>query len=605
MTRIVFDIETDGLLPRAKTIHCIATHNIDTKESLSFDNTSIPEGLSYLESAEILIGHNISGFDLHIIETLSEGFTFTHRMHDTLLMSRMAFLTNIREHDYKRLKTGFPKSLVGLHSLKAWGYRLNFLKGHFHETADWSRFTPEMLDYCVQDTTLTTLLYHHMMNELKETPTDAFETEAAANYLLTKANVTGIGFDEVGGAKLYAQLMDTREKAEQKLKEIIKPKSISLGYFTPKRDNSRLGYKEGCTVEKIKILEFNPRSTQQIADRLISEYGWYPTEFTEAGNPKVTEEFLQSLAYKPIPALIEFKKANKLIAQLAEGRVPWLKLVTKGKIHGQTQCTGSRTGRMAHNRPNMAQIPSSQNVRKLFHAPTPGWSLLDSDLSGIELRILAHYLAKFGNDTFIEAVTQGDPHKLFMQWTGIKNRDTQKQFSYALIYGAGVQKLGGIIYRDIEESTPIRNLTEKDISKLGQNAMTKIFNNLKGFKPLHSMVTKLATTKEELPLIDGRIVKTNGTHSALNTLIQGSASVVLKVWMKNLYKRLHGTELETSTNFLAAIHDELLFEVEDEDSSKALSHALTQAINETETELKIRCPLQTNTLTGKDWSEVH
>ena len=83
-------------------------------------------------------------------------------LRDTVLLSRLIH-PDIRDSDFKR--ANFPKELIGSHSLKAWGYRLGEHKGDFGETNDWSKWTEEMEDYCVQDTRVTYRLYEDLMRE--------------------------------------------------------------------------------------------------------------------------------------------------------------------------------------------------------------------------------------------------------------------------------------------------------------------------------------------------------------------------------------------------------------------------------------------------------
>jgi len=607
LSKLVFDIETNGLLDKLSKIHCIVAINPDTNEVFSYDNKHIGEGLEKLGTADILIGHNITGFDIPAIELVSSGYELSRTMHDTLLISRMLYLTTLKDTDYARLKFGdFPKNLVGLHSLKAWGYRLKMHKGTFADSTNWQTYSPQMLDYCARDVAVTAALYEHLLkiSQTKHIPIEAYEKEAIANYWLTYGEMNGIGFNQVGAAALYARLSTEREDATTSLKEQFPPRTVSMGLFTPKRTNARLGYVEGVPVQKQKVQEFNPNSTAHIASRLTNIYGWKPQEFTPTGLPKITEAILQPLNYKPIPDLIKFKTAQKLIAQLAEGHVNWLKLVKDHKIHGRTFCTGTRTGRMSHSKPNMAQIPSRTDVRELFRPTRDNWWYHDTDLSGIELRILAHYLAKYDDGIFASIVATGDPHEMFMGWTGIRDRNIQKSFTYALIYGAGSQKLGELVYQD-KLKWNVGRLGMGNAEQLGRQATETIMKELTGYKALARYAAEADAKRGEIRLIDGRKAKTAGEHSALNTLIQGSASVVLKYWMADTYKILEASKINDEIHFVAAIHDELLFEV----SSKEIGHHLTlfikKALAKTEAHLNIHCPLTLTSQMGRTWAEVH
>lgn len=605
--KLVFDIETNGLLDKLSKIHCIVAIDPDTNEVFSYDNKQIEAGLEKLATADILIGHNITGFDIPAIELVSSGYSLSRTMHDTLLISRMLYLTTLKDTDYARLKFGaFPKNLVGLHSLKAWGYRLKMHKGTFADSTNWQTYSPEMLDYCTRDVAVTCALYKHLLkiSQTKHIPIEAYEKEAVANYWLTYGEMNGIGFDQVAAASLYARLSTEREEAAASLKLEFPPKTVSIGLFTPKRTNKRLGYVEGVPVQKQKVQEFNPNSTAHIADRLTNIYGWKPNEFTPTGLPKITEAILKPLNYKPIPDLIKFKNAQKLIAQLAEGHVNWLKLVKNHKIHGRTFCTGTRTGRMSHSKPNMAQIPSRTDVRKLFRPTRDNWWYHDTDLSGIELRILAHYLAKYDDGLFASIVATGDPHEMFMEWTGIRDRNIQKSFTYALIYGAGSQKLGELIYLDKLLWNP-DPMGMGNAERLGLQATETIMKELTGYESLAKTASEADKKRGEIRLIDGRKAKTAGEHSALNTLIQGSASVVLKYWMADAYEMLEASKIKSEVQFVAAIHDELLFEVSSTEIGSRLTLLVKQALAKTEAHLNIKCPLTLTSQMGGTWAEVH
>ena len=172
---IVFDLETNGLYNDVTRIHCLAIHWSNDNRTESFNDEpytknpkdlpmgssySITTGISWLEVADVLIGHNIINFDLPIIRKLYPWFNPTGVIIDTLLLSRL-YHPNLLDIDKKHNWKHMPLQLYGRHSLEAYGYRLNEYKGNFSKTTDWKEWSKEMQDYCIQDVAVTTKLCDH------------------------------------------------------------------------------------------------------------------------------------------------------------------------------------------------------------------------------------------------------------------------------------------------------------------------------------------------------------------------------------------------------------------------------------------------------------
>ena len=172
---VVFDLETNGLLNNATRIHCLSLYweNEDRTETFNdepyADNPkdlpmgggySITTGVSALEVADVLVGHNIIGFDIPIIKKLFPWFSPSGIIVDTLLLSRL-YHPNLLDIDKKRCWKHMPLQLYGRHSLESYGYRLNEYKGNFAKTTDWKEWSQEMQDYCEQDVVVTKKLCKH------------------------------------------------------------------------------------------------------------------------------------------------------------------------------------------------------------------------------------------------------------------------------------------------------------------------------------------------------------------------------------------------------------------------------------------------------------
>ena len=172
---VVFDLETNGLLHDATRIHCVALHwsENDTTEAYNDEKyTSKPKelpmaaghyihtALQWLEGADVLVGHNIIGFDIPIIRKLYPWFNPRGTIVDTLLLSRL-YHPNLLDIDKAHAWKHMPLQLYGRHSLEAYGYRLGEYKGNFGKTTDWKDWSQEMQDYCVQDVVVTNKLCKH------------------------------------------------------------------------------------------------------------------------------------------------------------------------------------------------------------------------------------------------------------------------------------------------------------------------------------------------------------------------------------------------------------------------------------------------------------
>lgn len=597
---LIFDLETNGLLPEVSCVHVLVIYNTDTGETDVYDdqpasmNAPIRNGIRRLMLAPDICGHNIIGYDLAVLDKLYPNMKkYTGCVWDTLVMARLAY-PEIKEVDFALHREGkLPANLIGSHSLEAWGYRLGEPKGSFD--GPWDEWTQEMSDYAVQDIRVTHKLLEKLIS--RNLPQQAIEIEHEVQKIVHRQTQYGFLFDKEKAEILYSSLLKRQRELTAKLRKFFPPWYVNMGEFTPKRNDRGKGYVAGAKFTKLKYTQFNPASRFHVADRLKKHYGWTPKEFTETGVPKLDESVLAALPYPECQMLAEYYLILKRIGQLAEGKEGWLKNVDKdGRIHGDVNTIGAVTRRMTHSRPNIAQVPRigteyGRECRELFIAP-PGRVLVGVDASGLELRCLGHYMATYDDGAYAEVVSKGDVHTRTQQATGLPSRNAAKTFIYAFIYGAGDYKIGTIIGKG---------------AAAGKNLKAKFLAEFPALAALKSKVENVARNRGVLLSLDGAPMKVRSLHSALNTLLQGAGALIMKkalIEADYSLRVLHGLTPGQDYEFVANIHDEWQIECKAEYADLVGQQAV-KAIRIAGTHFNLRCPLDGEYKVGKTWAETH
>lgn len=440
--RLAFDIETNGLLDQLDTVHSLVMQDVDTGEQWSLSQDDCSTGVETLMQADQIIGHNIIGFDIPALTKVYPWFSVEEdKVFDTLVASRLIW-TDLKDIDFKRAKRGtldMPMNKVGSHGLEAWGYRLGEHKGDYaKEMKDlgidpWSSWNPQMQEYCEQDVRVTVELLKLIKSKKYSEQSLRLEHEVA--WIMDQQERTGFKFDVRAAERLTATLMSRRAKLIDELQEAFPPWD-TYEDFTPKVNNKKLGYEKGVTIQKVTTTVFNPGSRHHIASRLKAR-GWKPKEFTENGQPKVDEDVLRKLKYPEAKLLTEYLMIQKRIGMVAEGKNAWLKMVKGDRIHGRVTTNGAATGRATHSRPNVSQ---TTGVDKQYGVESRqcwtvgmGNKLVGVDVSGLELRVLGHYLARYDNGAYASEVVDGDVHTANQKAAGLSERSTAKRFIYAFL----------------------------------------------------------------------------------------------------------------------------------------------------------------------------
>jgi DNA polymerase I-like protein with 3'-5' exonuclease and polymerase domains len=462
-----------------------------------------------------------------------------------------------------------------------------------------------MEDYCLQDLAVTEALLRRLMAHSSWDQL-VCGVEQGVEAILIRQQERGVAFDEAGAAALYARVSAEREEVRRQLREVFPPFYLPDGTapFVPRRDHAKFGYVKDAPLRKVKLVEFNPGSRHHIAMMLKRRHGWQPTEFTETGEPKLDDEVIGALPYPEAKLLARFLLLEKRCGQLAEGEEAWLKHVKTGVIYGRVTSVGTVTGRMSHQKPNLAQVPKvgsplGEECRALFRA-RPGWVWVGCDADALELRVMAHFMARYDGGAYIKTVLEGkksegtDMHTLNMHALGITNRDTAKTWFYAWLYGGGAEKLGLI-------------LTGKHgQAKRGQAAKNAFLRALPALGRLVSLVQTTAKTKGRLRGMDGRVIPCRSPHSAVNALFQSAGAVAMKVALVILDEKLQALGLVPGRDyeFVLNVHDEWQIETKEE-HVETIGREAPAAIAAAGEKLGFRCPLAGNSQVGRTWAETH
>lgn len=624
---LVFDIETNGLLDRLDRIHCIAICSLSGGGEALFTGDEIERGLEILRDAECIAGHNIIGFDIPAIQKVYPEWEPKGMVLDTLVLARLSY-PNIKEMDWALGdRCPVPKGVRHPHSLEAWGYRLGEHKGDYKKEMEekgldpWAEYNDLMGDYCRQDVIVNAKLLGKLIKRGCFDSSLAWTMEMAFHELMEKQQKHGFLLDVPALQNLNDRLVARRDELLVQLQEDFPPiEPVCQGpYGNQKARAERIIIErawaqcrddwwnqvqirsnleaEGIKFKWTKRKEFNPNSDKQVGERFLA-MGWKPRRFTDTGQPKTDEEALIEIGNK-FPEgknLAEFALLGKRLGQISEGSNAWLKLVDEeGRIHGRVNSMGCVSFRCSHSSPNTGQVPGTRvpygkECREAWTVPD-GYSLVGTDASGLELRILGHYLSRYDGGSFARACVEGDIHTRNQEMAGLPTRDNAKTFIYAFIYGAGDAKLGSICNKG---------------RKHGKAMRAKFLRNLPALDRVIKGVRAAVSKHKKLKAIDGRVLYVRSAHSALNLLIQSAGAILCKLATVMLWDALESAGLVWGEDyaFVAHVHDEWQIECRNEHVSFVKEQGIL-AIERAGRMLGLKCAVTGESQHGSSWAETH
>jgi DNA polymerase-1 len=646
------DIETDKLYD-PEHIWVIVCKDIDTNEHHIFREVTknkheADRFKEFTKDVELWIGHNFLEFDHPCIEHLLSISLLSptcDNVIDTLIVSRLV--------NYNR-EWG--------HSLAQFGTELGVEKIYF---SDFSAYSKEMEVYCVRDVDLTHLVYNSfasVINDVAWRP--SINLEQQFQLILNGVHERGFAFNSSAANKLLLEVKGELDALDAEIKEVFLPKAKPLRevhprltkYGTLNRSDFRfvshgdLSEYNGGPFTRIVYEPFNAASHKQVVDVLCSA-GWAPTEKTDthikvlrelaqckrSRSPekeldieklsvklgtlskygfKVNENNLATLpSSAPPPALLLHKRI------LRESRrrtlTEWLSLLSPdGRVHGEFQGIGAWTHRMAHQKPNLANIPnefvnSTGAVKYLGKELRSLWThgegriLWGVDADSIQFRVAAHYI---NDKNLIERIVNGrksdktDTHSFNKILLGpvCKSRQAAKQFLFSTFLGAGIGKFASIL-----------DASERQAAE----ALAILLREYPGIDYIKRKVAPSDAKQGYFIGLDGRRVPIPGDtvderkHLAPSGYLQCGEAVIIKLAATHFRPQLSALD-----SFLVDIvHDEYQGESPNKEIALEVCEIVSQSIKWAGEELKLNCPMagsyydedhQRHTI-GENWYQTH
>ena len=542
---IYLDLEANGLDP--DTIWCVVTRQNGETE-VHLDQRSLRKAL---EGSVSVCGHNLIGYDLPVLKRLWGLSVAPERIVDTLVLSRL-----------------FDPSKSGGHSLRNWGNELGFPKGDHN---DWSRLSQEMIDYCIQDVAVTEAVHQRLTKDMADFDQQSIDLEHKVQYVVHQQEQNGWLLDQYLCMDLLATFKERMNAIEEELQEKFPPII-----------HERWSDKTGKRL-KDKVEVFNVGSRQQIAKRL-SGLGVVFEKVTEKGNAIVDEAVLATIDLPEAKSVSEYLMLQKRYAQVNS----WMEHVQEdGRVHGRVISNGAVTGRMTHQSPNMAQVPAGHSLygkecRSCWTVPE-GKKLVGFDASGLELRMLAHYM---DDKEFTNVLLTEDIHTRNQLAAGLETRPQAKTFIYAFLYGAGDAKIGTIVGGSAKD---------------GAHLKRRFLSNTPALESLRERVAR-ASGRGYLTGLDGRRLRVRSEHAALNTLLQAAGAIVMKKALVILDD--YAPQWKLDYKFIGNIHDEVQSEVATDQAEK-FGWLAVECLKAAGVHYNLRCPLDGEYQVGTTWAETH
>lgn len=668
----IWDTETNGLLVEASKMHCVGA-DIDGVLHVGHDAPHLgpqfgthtlvmPDGsftaaemhtledcLRLIARADLRVAHNGDDFDERVTRKLYPWWDPTAPSLDTLLLSKLLYPQIYHQGPNSHR---CPPQLRMRHSIEAWGWRLGQKKNKEFDAGDWQTFSWDMLIYMVDDIRALKVLFKWLMS--RKPPARAVKLEHDFARIIRRQEAWGLTFAHQEALELGSELTAKSVALEMNLIEefgsfwlagkertVATTRSVKLPELpdvTIRRFSASSGkelkpyvgppkalYEAGAKYTEVNYVQFQPSSPIHVEKLLRQKYGWKPIKLTAKGQTALDGDVLRSLPYPEAPKLADLYEITKILGYVATGKNAWLKTAkeegSEWRQHGRVNTVGTYTFRCSHSNPNLAQVPSrsplyGHRCRSLFKA-RDGFTMMGFDGSGMQLRLMAHHMAKYDEGAYAEVFVKGiDPHAFMRDSIGVdlmgegdEGRKKGKTIDYALPFGGGELRLGSIVKP---------HESEKRRREIGKEIRTRIFPVFgMGFDALKTSLKDQVESKGYIIGLDGRKAYCNSGHTGLSTLLQMGEAIVMRLALVLMDNRLRELGLRCGVDgagiahpeladyeFSANVHDEAQADVR-HGAVETYRSAALWCVAEAGRQLNLRCPLASDCKDGPDWSFTH
>lgn len=609
MKRVIYDLETDGLIDTVSKIWIAVTKDIDTGKIITFsdydpDSKPLNELIPYLNTFDTVIAHNGIAYDNVVMHKLLGWKPKNIKFIDTMILSQM---NNFRRE--------------GKHSLANFGKILGDAKG---DSPDFTKYSEEMKTYALQDVNLNEKVFKYLISEaqtlIKNRPAfkEALRTEHAIAELCSTQVMNKWKFNTPLAKSHYEYLTNEMKIIEDEINPTLKPRKVMVdkepkkarylqnGNFsvvTCKMLSKYLGkeikptdthlWEPNKKFQRYDIIEADLGNMQQVRGMLL-ENGWKPSQFTPKGEPKITEDTLHTIQGDIGQKVLKYYQLRSRHSVLKG----WIELAeaNNNRVYVEAFNIGTPTFRQRHSK--IVNVPSvnaffGKEMRELFIADDQDDKIMiGCDSSGNQIRALCHYL---NNKEVNDHVLNGDIHQHNADTIGV-SRPLAKGLLYATVFGAGFAKLGKMV-------TGVEDLEK------GKEVKEKLYSALPGLKELlKKLNTFFYTTQNKdslgfIPALDGRKIYAESSFKLLNYLLQAFEACTVKSAVVNAFKMFKDENIEV--DMLGLIHDEVQVQTKKE-NVKRVKEILNYSFGDYITKkLELNIQMDSDAKEGRSWYETH
>ncbi len=448
---------------------------------------------------------------------------------------------------------------------------------------------------------------------------DLVDIDRATAYAAEDADVT-LRLWLVLKPRLAAEgLTRIYERLERPLVPVLahmEERGITVDRQILSRLSGELAQKAAAAEDEVYELageRFNIGSPKQLGDILFGKMGLPGGSKTKTGQWSTSAQVLEDLAAEgaPLPRkIVDWRQLTKLKSTYTDALPGYIHPQTK-RVHTGYSLASTTTGRLSSSEPNLQNIPvrtaEGRKIRTAFIS-TPGHKLLSADYSQIELRVLAHVAEipqlrqAFADGIDIHAMTASEMFGVPVEGMPSEVRRRAKAINFGIIYGISAFGLANQLSIERSEAG---DYIKKYFERFP--GIKDYMESTKAFAREHGYVETIFGRRAHYPEIKSSnpSMRAFNERAAINAPIQGSAADVIRRAMIQIEPALVAAGLSERCRMLLQVHDELIFEVEDEAVDAAMPVIVDIMENAAMPAVSMRVPLKVDARAAHNWDEAH